>query len=409
MKHAILCGVILATGLSLNAQIGIPKLPKAPKVPSISGGSGASSSSSNVTNLSKVDLSPAAQAIKDYRNALSFAKDAVNGKNSDAGSRLDKLVPMLAKIKEQDPKWSEYDKDEADYKALRTQYEKDQAGANMSSKLQDMYFAVLNVEREPWNGWGRVEVLVPDNYKEIKAYYDAHPQDASSDFTQKALAKCAEFQPTILPKVKAEELKDLDEVMEKASRHIKENRSKPTYLDNQSVHIFADAPQGDVKTLEMSIKDCDVALRMLPGDADFTQRKSTILARIADLNTYVSSGEHAQMVAKRRQMDIDAERLGKPATTNAAHDAIVKRDFVTAEYGTIQRIVLLESDWSIIKNEFGLPLRKVLDVDVASKLEGKCYHVTGRLYCEYSGGGTYAAPKYYHDNKIEMNCANISK
>lgn len=408
MKHAFLCGILIASSLSLSAQIGIPKLPKAPKVPTISSGGG-SSSGTSVTNLSKVDLSPAAQAIKDYRNALSFAKDAVNGKNSDAGSRLDGLVTKLAKIKEQDPKWSEYDKDEADYKALRAQYEKDQAGANMSSKLQDMYFAVLNVEREPWNGWGRVDVLVPDYYKEVKAYYDAHPADASSDFTKKALAKCAEFQPTILPKVKAEEIKDLDEVLAKTSTHIKENRAKATYLDNQSYGILEYSPQDHVKTLESTLKDCDVALRMMPADADFSQRKATMQARITDISAYVSSGEHAQMLAKRKQMDIDAVRLDKPAMTNAAHDAIVKRDHDAASFGAIQRIVLVDSDWSIVKNEFGLPLRKVIDVNLATKLEGKCYRVRGTLYSEYAGGGTYAAPKYYSDTKIEMNCANISK
>jgi hypothetical protein len=98
MKHAFLCGILIASGLSLNAQIGIPKIPKVPKVPSVSGGGSNSGSGTSVTNVSKVDLSPAAQAIKDYRNALSFAKDAVNGKNSDAGSRLDGLVTKLAKI-----------------------------------------------------------------------------------------------------------------------------------------------------------------------------------------------------------------------------------------------------------------------------------------------------------------------
>jgi hypothetical protein len=409
MKHAFLCGILIASGLSLNAQIGIPKIPKVPKVPSVSGGGSNSGSGTSVTNLSKVDLSPAAQAIKDYRNALSFAKDAVNGKNSDAGSRLDGLVTKLAKIKEQDPKWSEYDKDEADYKALRAQYEKDQVAADFDSRLQNMYFAVQSVEREPWNGWGRVDVLVPEYYKEIKAYFDAHPESASSNFNKGALAKCAEFQPTILPKVKAEEIKDLDEVMTKTSTHIKENRAKATYLDNQSVSILEDAPKNQVRDLEGAIKDCDVALRMMPGDADFTQRKSSFQSRVADLNTYMSSGEHAQMIAKRRQMDIDAVRLEKAGMTNAAHDGIVKRDHDAAAFGPIQRIVLVDSDWRIVKNEYGLILRKVISVELATKLEGKCYRVRGTLYSEYAGGGSYAAPKYYSDTKIEMNCNNISK
>lgn len=408
MKHAFLCGIFIASSLTLSAQIGIPKIPKAPKVPTISGGSG-SSSGTNVTNVSKVDLSPAATAIKDYRNALSFAKDAVNGKNSDAGSRLDGLVVKLAKIKEQDPKWSEYDKDEADYKALRAQYEQDQVHAKMDDRLQGLYFAILTVEKEPWNARSRAEALAPENFQAIKAHYDAHPEHLDTEFDKKALQKCDNYKTELLPKIKVEELASADKILEKAASHIKENRAKPTYLDNQSVNIFSDAPQSDIKELERGVKECDISLRMLPGDADLTQRKSTMQARITDLNTYINSGEHAQMIAKRKQMDIDEVRLGKAATTNAAHDAVVKRDFNAAEFGAIQRIVLLESDWRIVKNEFGLPLRKVLDVDVATKLEGKCYRVPGRLYCEYAGGGTYAAPKYYGEYKTEMNCGNISK
>lgn len=402
MKHAFLCGILIASSLSLNAQIGLPKLPKVPKI--------SSGTASNASNLSKVDLSPAATAIKDYRNALSFAKDAVNGKHSDAGSRLDALVGKLAKIKEQDPKWSEYDKDEADYKALRAQYDKDQEGAKWDSRLQSMYYAVQSVEREPWNGWGNVSALEPSNYKEIKAYYDSHPEQATTAFTKGALAKCAEFQPTILPKIKAEELKDIDEVMSKTADHIKANRVKADYLNNKSVGYLESSPKSDVKTLESNLGDFDVAFRMMPGDADFTQRKADIEARIADLNLYMSSGEHAQMVAKLKQMEIDKVQLFKPGMTNASYDAIVKRDLNATKYGTIQRIVLVSRDWEINKNEYGLIISKSIDVQVATKLDGKCYKVRGYIAADYAGGGTYStSPTFVTQDKEEMNCNNISK
>ena len=81
------------------------------------------------------------------------------------------------------------------------------------------------------------------------------------------------------------------------------------------------------------------------------------------------------------------------------------------KYGTIQKINIIDRDWSIEKNALDIPTRKGMDVEVAYKQDGKCFILLGMVISTYQGGGKYGpanfVPSYF--KPAEMNCANINK
>ncbi len=90
------------------------------------------------------------------------------------------------------------------------------------------------------------------------------------------------------------------------------------------------------------------------------------------LDEYISSGKLEANQAKYKQEIIDAVRLGKPAMTIKTYDAMAKTG--AAEKGKVTRVVITSAVWTVAKTEYGFPLHKYLDVDLATTdANGKCW------------------------------------
>ena len=127
------------------------------------------------------------------------------------------------------------------------------------------------------------------------------------------------------------------------------------------------------------------------------------------LDEYISSGKLEANQAKYKQEIIDAVRLGKPAMTNTTYDAMAKTG--AAEKGKVTRVVITSAVWTVAKTEYGFPLHKYLDVDLAiTDATGKCWLAYGQIRKQYEGGGVYGAEYFnFWGLQDEMNCANTTK
>lgn len=394
----------LVLGTTLLAQINVSKLKN--KVETAV--SGDEKSDGGQVKKGGIDpaTSPAAQTIRNYRNEISFASDAVKGQHYDAGDRLKKSKALLDKIKAEDPNWAEYDQDEALYLDLLKIYEKNNEGKIMQERVEKFNLAMHNIEREPWNGFGDVTVTAKKNYLELRAYYDNNPT-VSRTYADNVFSKADNFYNVVLPQVRTESLKQQNEVLEKTTSYLSENRAKADYLENKVTGSFY--VKDHIAQLQKGIQACDQGLAIYPNDAEYLSIKKTMETRIIDLEGYISSGQLAKDEEKRKIMDVDAIVLGTPAMKNTQLEEIVKRDLNTASYGTAKRVVILSSDWIIRRNEFGIILGKFLNVQVATDLNGTCYRVSGEIFCAYEGAGTYGKPNYYSESNTIMNCLNINK
>ncbi len=103
------------------------------------------------------------------------------------------------------------------------------------------------------------------------------------------------------------------------------------------------------------------------------------------LDEYISSGKLEANQAKYKQEIIDAVRLGKPAMTNTTYDAMAKTG--AAEKGKVTRVVITSAVWTVAKTEYGFPLHKYLDVDLAiTDATGKYWLAYGQIRKQYEGG-----------------------
>ena len=126
------------------------------------------------------------------------------------------------------------------------------------------------------------------------------------------------------------------------------------------------------------------------------------------LEEYIKSGKFDANIAKYKKEIIDAVRLGKSAMTNAAYENMAKAG---VDKGKVTRVVITSAVWSVAKTEYGFPLHKYLDVDIAvTDADGKCWLAFGQIRKQYEGGGVYGAEYFnFWGLQEEMNCANINK
>lgn len=349
-----------------------------------------------------VESSPAAASIRNYRNALSFAQDAVKGKSRDAGDRIEKLKPMLDKIKQEDPNWAEYSKDETAYLELKKQYEADQVSAGRKSRLEAMDNAAFMIGKEPWRYNDYAAKLDRKVYEAIKKENEGV---TLNEYENKAMTNINDFYNNKMVEVKKQAQKQIKEKTESNPLFFKESRVKADYMDR--FHLNTE-PRYTIDNLTEALKRCENALLMMPDDAELQAAKTKMTADKADIEQYVSSGEYNKHVEIKKQMIIDATLCGKALASDASLNAIVKRD-MDSDNGTIYRISITSRDWDVIKNDYDIPTRKTRSVDVVMKKDGKCYLNSGWLTCTYEGGGRYGAPSFENGQNLEMNCKNVDK
>jgi hypothetical protein len=408
-KVVIVIAIFAVSTVNLNAQISIDKFKK--KVTEDVKVTNKDNSTDTKTTPSKkvdVESSPAAKSIRKYRNALSFAKDAVNAGNNDAKERVESLEPMLAKIKVEDPNWADYDKDEADYLSLKKQFDKDDEKKSAYDKLERVNSAITFSEHKSIIALlDDAKILNLNNYELVKAYYDKHSEE-STDYVKKTVARMNDFFANVFPTKRLDIIKAIDYTIKNTEKFIKENREKSTYLSQKDVSFYY--PKGDINTIDKMISNFDNAFIMFPDEIEFKNRKEKLIARKSDLENYISSGDLKKDIEKRELMNIEERRISSPANTNPQLIAVVKRDLNVASIGSILRVSIVDRDWFIIKNNIDIPVSKKMEVECATKKDGKCYKVYGYLKCVYEGGGKYSNPQFssYGDLR-EMNCENVNK
>jgi hypothetical protein len=410
MKLKLLFTLVLLVSLSTShAQFGLDKLKNKVKS-STSSGDTKDAAKENAAKLDKSnpENSPAVKSIRKFRNDFSFAEDAINKKHPDADSRVANLEKVLAQIKTEDPGWVDYDKDEAEFKRLKAKYEKMNEGLVMNRRLEDARSCASSITRSPNKASDTVYAECVDKVKfeEVKAYYNSHPEELT-DFRKGTLASMDNFYANDVPKIKQSLLQKTEDYT-KAVYYLKEARAKADYLKNKGWGSFN--PEGDMNTIKEGIKFVDGTLLFLPGDKELSAVQKLLNDRKTDIEQYMASPEYKADIAKRKQMDIDEVLITKPEMNDPSLEAVVKRDFNTKTWGTIKRISLYDRGWIVIKNSLGLPLEKVINVEVGTSQEGKCYRVSGRLVSPYEGGGKYGKPNFIvHLSYTEMNCANMNK
>jgi hypothetical protein len=418
MKKIItIFGITFFSSIHLYSQIGVGQLKK--KANEVKenkkekDSSEPKSSSTTKTGKANVEASPAAKSIREYRNALSFAQDAVKAKNNGAAERVAALEPMLQKIKADDPNWAEYAQDEEAYTKLKKEADDNKGTSNMEGTMEKLKSTISFLgEYSIQYTLDKAEELKRENYDAVVKYYDANPIK-KTEYIKNSLSKIDKFYTVTLLEDKVKIVKMLDESMENTKTFAKENRIKSDYLSHIQSNNFD--PKNDLAANKKDLDNCNKALMLLPNDKEISDRKAIISSRQTDLETYMSGGEYTKDVEKRLKMDVDEHLLSKVGMVNATLDGIAKRDFDVSRNGTIQRIVLASSDWKITKTNAGIPKSKSIRVETATKKDGKCWLVIGTIICEYEGGGVYGAPKYFstagqdQSPSAEMNCDNVMK
>lgn len=351
-----------------------------------------------------ISASPAAATIKKFRSALSFAKSDVERKYSGAAGRVEECEKLLAQIKKEDPNWVEYEIDEADFMDVKNLFEKNKFTAESRSTFERYSSPVSMLEREPWQYKRYAETMEFSKFEAAKKAYMG--QDNQDEYVLKLINKTDKFFKESRPKVLEHCLKDAKETLESTNFMNKAARTKSDFLERFSLNW---KPQSPIKKLDNAIGACDKGLLFDAENADIKAIRKQLETQKEDISAYETSGQFEKDIATKKQMIIDAERLEKALTTNAALNTVLKRDISTDRYGSVLRINITSRDWIVHKNDFDLPTEKVMYVDCATKKDGKCYRVTGKFIKTYEGGGVYGKPYYRSSNRWEMNCANVNK
>lgn len=173
---------------------------------------------------------------------------------------------------------------------------------------------------------------------------------------------------------------------------------------------YKDTPKGCIKSIDHYLEEVEELYAYTPDGSWIDPVKKELNDRKDFLQNYIDSGAFDKYKKEEYQKLVDGRRMYKPASNDAKLIAIVKEKHTTAEYGAIKRIVLLDSDWSVKKNEWGLPIEKYLRVQVATTKDGVCEIMEGRLFQQYEGGGQYGNTRLSHYGVgKEINCDNVNK
>lgn len=393
----ILTGATLILGMSANAQISVGKIKaKATEVKSTT------KEVKTGAEEAKIDRSPAAESIRKLRFVNSSFKDVVERRDYTMKDKMKEMDQLIAKIRQDDPKWSELAEDEAAYNASKKLYDDAVMIDGLENELRSF------ADNSKWiNDKYKYAEIAPrlerKKYDDLKSRYAA--SGLKSENSEKHIATADAFYANKGNNVSSLLQADADKAMERARYHNAEGRKNPKYIEN----FYKDGAPGALGELKTALGKANALLLVLPGDADITAAKNMLEAEIKDIDTYITSPQYASDIEAKKQYGLDQILLDPAGRKDPQMDAIVKRD-MEKENGQIVRINLVSRDYYVYKTKAGMPLSKLLDVQTVTKgADGKCYRNSGYLKCQYEGGGIYGKPTYYTESSTEMNCANANK
>lgn len=367
-----------------------------------------SSSKTKSTPESKAAMaeSPAQQTIEKFRSELSFTRSAVNKDAAAAEDEMLNLKKLLDQIKKEDPNWIEYEKDEAAYLEIKRSYDQQMDKMNRGNRLFDMYNWSSQLKKEPWRynqSTFSVE-LAPSKFEKLKSSFEGETLEEGD---KKKFDVIEDFYATTIPQIKGLALEEIQSKIDRLSFWRPANRTKPDYLERFDVTLKVETAYNDISTI---LNLFDFAERLIPNDPELEAAKKDINQLKIDIDSYVGSGQLEKDRETKKAMIFEARRLGKALKVDPKLDAIVKRD-VGTKYGVIQKINITDRDWTVIKNDLDIPVKKGMDVEIAVKEEGKCFIIVGMLISDYEGGGKYGPVNFQvsYYSPLEMNCANVNK
>lgn len=190
------------------------------------------------------------------------------------------------------------------------------------------------------------------------------------------------------------------------TNYLKTERLKRSYSEDD----WKETPKSCIKSINYQLDKFE-DLYSRTNDASWVDAiKKELETRKGELQEYIDSGAFDKYLAEEYQKKVDARRMEKPGRTDASLIALVKKKHNVGEYGTIKRVIIRDSDWSVEKNGLGIPLEKYIRVQVCTVKDGVCDLRYGRLFKTYEGGGSYGNTKLSHyGSPLEINCANVNK
>lgn len=366
--------------------------------------------SENVTDEPKYDpesatyraFSTVRDELKSTRNVLKDEnwKGNVEGKNDEATRYLDKVKLNLTKlendpIESKKPYIKKYKKEYEEVEALRkTKFESYTADAEYDKKIEAYYMFATQ-------GWEiRDKSLEPSytGYYAMRSDFEAkRPEKFKSDYVQKRVTAVDNFFKVEVYKVVPELNTKVDKIFN--SMHAKNSSGDEEYLLNAKNYL---------KELEEPIATIVYNKKYLLEDkSGIDAVQSKIDKEKAILDEYVNSGKYDAHVAKFKQQIIDKVRMGTPKMTNPKYETMAR---AAVNKGKASRVVLPSDVWFVKKTEYGFPLYKYLDVNIAVNFENKCWLAYGQIRKQYEGGGVYGAEYFeYWGLQDEMNCLNVNK
>ncbi len=205
---------------------------------------------------------------------------------------------------------------------------------------------------------------------------------------------------------------ELEENYKKASFWSDENRATKEFDERVNSRTEIKYAYHHIAT---NVRLLENATSMVPNDQEINQLKAKNDKLYSEIRNFIDSGGFDKLIERKRYEELAAVRMKRAKNTNGSLVAMVKKG-VNAELETgesIKRVSIEDATWYIRKNNYGIPLAKVMQVSIAVKLsDGRCYITNGTLSKTYEGSTGYGPTKFYYagpHKHEEILCENVFK
>lgn len=333
---------------------------------------------------------PAEKEISDFKREYPSVENKVKKGYNDAGGGLNMLAELIEKIKSKDPGNKDVAKMESQYNDLVKIHSDRKQGDNEADYLNSVNFKVQTLLKssDKWNSLKKCAAeLNYSEYSQHKQKFLSANSSGSSDKRVMQMDKFynEQFDSEVMPSAKTSVLAE-----------IKEQEKK--YLTRAD----------EVKTdLEKMTALLDLVGKIAPQNVDIKLVQKECSNLQAKVDKYISSGEYNKWLESEKQARLNEVKLEPAKMTDPSVNAVVKSKMDKATFGEPAVIHIVTSEWEVKKNDLGVPIDKNVRVEVATKMNGKCYlhHLWVRK--PYEGGGKYGA-MYVEESEFlqEMSCSN---
>lgn len=169
-------------------------------------------------------------------------------------------------------------------------------------------------------------------------------------------------------------------------------------------------PKKEIEALGKTIGFVEDAMDVIPAQkAILSNYFDSLTNRKKDLEALIDSQEMLDLDAQAHQIKIDKVIPYKNVKSDASIVSAVKQDY-EKEFGTIVKVIIVDSEWQIHKLYNGRIDSKSISIQYVAKTEdGRCHLVNGNVSREYYEGSYGKAELVGESYPEEMNCNNTNK